>query len=80
MKSTIDGAGRLVIPKPMRERLGLEPGDEVEVQLALDGVLISPVDLGAAVIELEQGFPVVRTGGEALTTETLLGLRDAERR
>jgi AbrB family looped-hinge helix DNA binding protein len=31
MKTTIDAAGRIVIPKPIRDRLGLTGGKEVEV-------------------------------------------------
>jgi AbrB family looped-hinge helix DNA binding protein len=32
MKTTIDAAGRVVIPKPLRERLGLAGGREVEIR------------------------------------------------
>jgi len=32
MKSAIDSAGRVVIPKPMRDRLGLERGRVVEIR------------------------------------------------
>jgi AbrB family looped-hinge helix DNA binding protein len=31
MKTTIDKAGRVVIPASVRERVGLEPGAELEV-------------------------------------------------
>jgi AbrB family looped-hinge helix DNA binding protein len=31
MRATIDGGGRVVVPKPVRERLGLRPGTEVEL-------------------------------------------------
>lgn len=36
MKTTIDAAGRLVVPKPLRDELGLKGGDEVEIT-ARDG-------------------------------------------
>lgn len=32
MKSAIDSAGRVVIPKPLRDRLGLERGKVVEIR------------------------------------------------
>lgn len=32
MRSTIDSAGRVVIPKPIRDRLGLMPGGTIEVR------------------------------------------------
>jgi len=31
MRATIDGGGRVVVPKPVRERLGFTPGTEVEL-------------------------------------------------
>jgi AbrB family looped-hinge helix DNA binding protein len=33
MKTTIDKAGRVVIPAPLRERAGLAPGTEVDITL-----------------------------------------------
>jgi AbrB family looped-hinge helix DNA binding protein len=38
MKATIDKAGRVVIPAPLRERAGLAPGTEVEVTLEDSGL------------------------------------------
>jgi AbrB family looped-hinge helix DNA binding protein len=38
MKATIDKAGRVVIPAPLRERAGLAPGTEVEVTLDASGL------------------------------------------
>lgn len=32
MRSAIDSAGRIVIPKPLRDRLGLERGRVVEIR------------------------------------------------
>lgn len=38
MRTTIDAAGRIVVPKPLRERLGFAPGTELEIE-AVDGRL-----------------------------------------
>jgi AbrB family looped-hinge helix DNA binding protein len=35
--------GQVVLPKAIRERLGIEPGDEVEVEDAIDHIEIRPV-------------------------------------
>lgn len=43
MRATIDAAGRVVVPKFLREALGLRPGQELELQ-ATDGRLeLEPV-------------------------------------
>lgn len=38
MKSTMDSAGRIVVPKPLRQALGLKPGQPLEIR-AGDGRL-----------------------------------------
>ena len=38
MRTTIDVAGRIVVPKTLREQLGFAPGTELEVE-AVDGHL-----------------------------------------
>jgi AbrB family looped-hinge helix DNA binding protein len=42
MKTTIDGAGRVVIPKELREALCLRGGDEVEITLVDERVELVP--------------------------------------
>lgn len=42
LKTTIDRAGRLVIPKAIRERYGLDEGAEVEIIAAPDGITLIP--------------------------------------
>ncbi len=50
MRTTIDKAGRIVIPKSFRESLGLAEGGVVEV-IAEDGrVVISPPPMGKRLI------------------------------
>jgi AbrB family looped-hinge helix DNA binding protein len=39
----IDKAGRVVIPKPMREELHLEPGDSLEMESSGEQITLRPV-------------------------------------
>ncbi len=43
MRTTIDAAGRVVVPKPIRDELGLVPGQEIEVSLRDGRVELEPV-------------------------------------
>lgn len=43
MRTRIDRSGRLVIPKPLRERYRFEPGVEIEIVTIPDGITLLPV-------------------------------------
>jgi len=77
MRATIDSAGRMVIPKAIRDRLGLVPGD---VDIVIDGadVRIRPIADDAVVTD--DGWLVVRASGAALTDDDVRALRDADQR
>ena len=51
----IDKAGRVVVPKLVRERLGLTPDTELEVLEQPDGVLLRPVEQGPSMVNVD-GF------------------------
>lgn len=59
MRTTIDKAGRVVIPAAIRRRAGLKPGSELEIQLEDDGVCIRRV-VEAPRLVRERGRLVVR--------------------
>ena len=43
MKSTIDSAGRIVIPKSIRSQVGFAPGQAVEITFRDGAVVIEPM-------------------------------------
>jgi AbrB family looped-hinge helix DNA binding protein len=58
---TIDKAGRVVIPKPLREELHLEPGDALEVESAGEQITLRPVR-GTGPLTKECGVWVFHSG------------------
>jgi AbrB family looped-hinge helix DNA binding protein len=58
---TVDKAGRIVIPKPLREELHLEPGDALEMESVGDQITLRPVR-GTGPLTKEHGVWVFRTG------------------
>jgi AbrB family looped-hinge helix DNA binding protein len=45
MKTTIDAAGRVVVPKALREAIGLRAGSEVQMRLADGRIEMEPAPL-----------------------------------
>ncbi len=43
MTVRIDPAGRIVLPKPVRDRLALRSGAELEIQESAEGILLRPL-------------------------------------
>ena len=56
----IDKAGRVVIPKPLREELHLEAGDALEMENAGEQITLRPVR-GTGPLTKEHGVWVFRT-------------------
>jgi AbrB family looped-hinge helix DNA binding protein len=74
----IDKAGRVVIPKPMREELNLEPGDALEVESAGEQITLRPVR-GTGPLTKERGVWVFHTGQSlpaSATDEMLRKIRE----
>jgi AbrB family looped-hinge helix DNA binding protein len=60
MKLTLDKAGRVVLPKPLRQRLGLRAGTTFEATEAPGGLLLRPITQRPSLVE-QNGF-LVHTG------------------
>jgi AbrB family looped-hinge helix DNA binding protein len=75
MRATIDKAGRLVIPKRLREELGLRPG-EVEVSASGTGLRVEPLT-GDESLDERDGRLVIPAGGLHIDDSLVRVLRDA---
>ncbi len=77
MRTTIDKAGRVVIPRVLRDRVGIAPG---EVEITVDGaaVRIEPV-AGEGLVEVG-GRLVIPAAGVAVDDALVRELRDGEQR
>jgi AbrB family looped-hinge helix DNA binding protein len=80
MMVSIDRAGRVVIPKGVRERLALNPAVPLELIVEGDAVVLRPVRLaGRRVIEID-GMPVIEPGDAPITDADVQRWRDADQR
>ncbi len=77
MRTTIDKAGRLVIPRSIRDRIGLAGGGEVELEL--DGAAVRIEPLGGSELREEGGLLVIPASGTPLTGAAVRELIDADR-
>jgi AbrB family looped-hinge helix DNA binding protein len=70
MTLKIDSAGRIILPKPLRKRLGFDAGTEIEVSESAGGVLLKPTERQPSLVReghflvhqgtLPDGFDVMR--------------------
>jgi AbrB family transcriptional regulator (stage V sporulation protein T) len=59
MKSAIDQFGRVVIPKALRDRLGLESGQELEIIEENGAIEIRPAAVEVDLVETPEGLVAV---------------------
>ena len=73
---TLDKAGRVVLPKSLRDELHLASGDRLELELEGDRVTLRPIR-SASPLRREQGVWVFRGGGHVSAAATDKILREA---
>ncbi len=73
-----DSAGRIVVPKPLRDALALTAGATVDISQYGSGLQIVPAGRTARLVE-EDGF-LVATGDNSIDDDIVLHLIDASRR
>ena len=80
MLASIDRAGRVVIPKEIRDRLSLGPDAAVEVTIDGDEIRLAPVRHRSRAIVDVDGWPVIeRVDGSAVTDADVQRWRDDQR-
>lgn len=78
VKSTIDSVGRIVVPKSLREALGLVPGSTVDISRYGEGLHLVPTGRTARLVDTDG--VLVATGKTQIDDDTVFGLIDAGRR
>lgn len=78
MEAKLDSVGRIVVPKPLRDALGLTAGSTVDISRYGAGLQIVPAGRTAQLVE-EDGA-LVATGETPIDDDTVFDLIDAGRR
>ena len=78
-KSTIDKAGRLVLPKPLRDELQLQPGDVLELRTEAGRIVLLPMH-AKITLQKEEGVWVYFSGKSGTATAPELIDQDREDR
>ncbi len=78
VEATIDKAGRIVVPKALRDALGLSPGTTLDVSTYGAGLTLVPRGRTASVVE--EGGALVLDSDRQVGDGDIFGLIDAGRR
>ena len=81
MMVSIDRAGRVVIPKELRDELGLHPDAPVTVEIEGDSIRLTPVRQPRRQVVEVDGWPVLQpVPGLTVTDADVQRWRDADQR
>lgn len=75
MRTTIDRAGRLVIPKAVRDRVGMSAG---EVEITIEGSTLSIAPVTTDELVEHDGFLILPSADGAMTDQDIRELRLAD--
>ena len=80
MRVTLDRAGRIVVPKRLRDRLGLQPGTQLDAEVEGGRLVATPVGPQVKLVE-EGGRLVAQVSdpGPGLTIEDIRRLVEEDR-
>jgi AbrB family looped-hinge helix DNA binding protein len=78
METTVDSVGRIVVPKPLRDALGLLPGTTVDVTAYGAGLQVLPTGRTARLVDIDGAL--VADSTTEVTDEIVFGLIDSLRR
>jgi AbrB family looped-hinge helix DNA binding protein len=78
VRARVDSVGRIVVPKPLREALGLTPGSIVDVSRYGPGLQVVPAGRTARLIDEDGALVVV--GETAIDDDDVFALIDSGRR
>jgi AbrB family looped-hinge helix DNA binding protein len=78
VKASIDSVGRVVVPKALRDALGLAPGSTVDISRYGAGLQLIPTGRTARLVD-ESGV-LVATGETRIDDDDVFALIDAGRR
>lgn len=79
MEAVIDAGGRVVLPKPLRDTLGLTPGTTVDISAYGTGIQITPGGRTAHLVRQSDGR-LVSHGDTPVSDDTMYTLIDSGRR
>ncbi|WP_104135918.1 MULTISPECIES: AbrB/MazE/SpoVT family DNA-binding domain-containing protein [unclassified Cryobacterium] len=78
MEVTLDAVGRLMVPKALRDALGLHPGSTVDISQYGSGLQVLPAGRTARLVD-EAGV-LVAASSTPIDDDIVFGLIDAGRR
>lgn len=79
MEATIDSGGRLLLPKALRELLGITPGSTVDISLYGGGLQVTPGGRTARLVKSADGH-LVTESDTTVNDEVMFALIDSTRR